>query len=224
MRRLVLLTLLLALVSCDGESSSDGSRFQRPEVEPVIGGGVEASPTGPGGISEPAATEPQADSSEPTDPGSRTPADVPTAAPDVTVGMVGDACDSVVDCNGASAVCLSLPGGYCAVEECADGGNACPDGSQCFAFQDGTSYCIETCTTSGECRQSEGYVCDQDGTCWPGPDAPATGGGTSPVGGPCETDSDCADPGSFCYPNMLNGSPTGFVNGYCLIDQCTADS
>lgn len=149
----------------------------------------------------------------------------------VDTGLVGDACIDATDCVGQSAVCLDLPGGYCSMEGC-DTGGTCPDGSLCYNFADAGTFCLKTCAGNGECREGDGYICDVDNTCWPGATGGNTGGdtggnttpGASPVGGPCETDADCADSSAMCYPAFLNGEATGFVNGYCLINGCTTGS
>lgn len=134
-------------------------------------------------------------------------------------GGVGAACTSVEDCSDPGAVCLDLTGGYCAIPDCAGTPDACPEGSACFLFGEEGSYCVDTCLSSDECREDEGYVCDADKTCWPGSTPPATTG-QSPIGGACSVDADCKDPGADCYPASVNGQPTGFLNGYCLINGC----
>lgn len=128
-------------------------------------------------------------------------------------GAVGEACETAADCLGPDATCMDLPGGYCAISGCSAG--TCPAGSVCFSFTDGGSFCLDSCSASSECRETEGYFCDSDNTCWSNGPAP------SPVGGPCETADDCADPGAICYADSLGGQPTGFIGGYCLIWECT---
>ncbi|MFT7622761.1 MAG: hypothetical protein ACI9WU_001936, partial [Myxococcota bacterium] len=59
-------------------------------------------------------------------------------------------------------------------------------------------------------------------TCWPGEPVGPTGNGV--VGDACDTDADCTDAGATCYPYIFNGDPTGFVNGYCIIFNCTDNS
>jgi len=133
---------------------------------------------------------------------------------------VGAACTAPSQCaGGARAMCLGLPGGYCTLGECDTQG--CPDGSSCWGIGDSGSVCIQDCTSPSQCRTGEGYVCDADDTCWFYDDTP---GGTSPVGGPCEVDEDCKDAGAFCYPEIYDGENTGFVGGYCMIPECTAQS
>ena len=82
---------------------------------------------------------------------------------------------------------------------------------------------LTTHLVAEECREDEGYVCDADKTCWPGEASPPTTG-TAPIGGACSVDADCKDPGADCYPASVNGNPTGFLNGYCLINGCTPGS
>jgi hypothetical protein len=81
---------------------------------------------------------------------------------------IGAACTSASSCNRAS--CLTdLPGGYCTQERCEIVG--CPSGSQCFNIGGTEEYyaCLKNCSASGQCRGSDGYVCDTDSTCWPAP-------------------------------------------------------
>jgi len=81
---------------------------------------------------------------------------------------IGNACNKPSDC--ANRSCLGLPGGYCSKAYCdtAD----CPGASTCFGFSAGESACLSDCGVDSECRTSEGYECDSDGTCWPGNNAP----------------------------------------------------
>ena len=230
MNRLLLPFILVAfialpLVACEAESTESNASSDPADLPardmPVVGGSASGGAPGgaPGDTGQPDA--PAADpSAEPT---SEQPS---PGQPDVLTpdGGIGAPCEGAIDCQGTGAVCLTLPGGYCALEGCAEAAEPCPDGSSCFSFQDGSSYCIQTCSGAGDCRQSEGYICDVDQTCWPGADIAANvgggGGGESPVGGACETDADCMDPGASCYPAVLNGAGTGFVDGYCLINDC----
>jgi hypothetical protein len=96
-------------------------------------------------------------------------------------GAVGDACTGPSDC--ASGSCnTDLPGGYCTVTSCSES-SPCPPDSECYQLGSGTTaptMCIKTCTSSSQCRQSAGYVCDEDDTCWPGTSTPSDGGTTTP--------------------------------------------
>lgn len=143
--------------------------------------------------------------------------------PDVPVtpggGAVGAPCVGDSDCAGVGAICLDLPGGYCAIGGCTAG--TCPAGSACYTFQSGDANCIQTCGGNGECRVGEGYICDTDGTCWPGEGTPT---GASPIGGPCAGAGDCADPGATCYGGGSGSSPTGFYDGYCMLFDCQVGS
>jgi hypothetical protein len=177
-------------------------------------------------------TAPDDDTSNPALPGDGgtipSPVDAGTAAdtatpptPPTGEGNVGDACASDGDCNGANAACLNLPNGYCTQASCGDVG--CPDGSACYQFEGDATYCIKQCTSNADCRADEGYECDADNTCWPTGDQPAPTG-ASPIGGPCASDADCKDQGATCYPENGQSGPTGFINGYCIKWNCTADS
>ena len=132
-------------------------------------------------------------------------------------GAVGDPCGQASDCNvGDNAACITdFPNGYCTVEGCVTG--SCPAGSECFEFQDGPSRCLKTCAVPSECRVEDGYTCDADFTCYPG----ETPIGTIPIGGACSVDTDCLDADAGCFPEFVDGEPTGFTNGYCTIVDCT---
>lgn len=76
---------------------------------------------------------------------------------------IGDPCGLDQDCE--SLMCLQLPGGYCTKPYCEFTG--CPAGSTCYAFEGGGTACLDDCSGSNECRESEGYTCDDYGSCWP---------------------------------------------------------
>ncbi|MBI5490038.1 MAG: hypothetical protein HY905_22080 [Deltaproteobacteria bacterium] len=92
---------------------------------------------------------------------------------------VGDSCISAASCpegGSGTAVCLTeWPGGYCAVDACAEHGHDCPDdpglggtattGGKCVLNP--TTFCLALCGSDGDCRP--GYVCA------PRPDAAAHG-------------------------------------------------
>ena len=136
----------------------------------------------------------------------------------VPTGGIGSACSANADC-GQGGTCLDLPGGYCSVANCSDA-SPCPSGASCWSLGDSGAYCLLDCQNQSECRGSDGYICDADNTCWQG----TSSGGSSPVGGPCDDDADCKDPGAFCYPAVFDGEPTGFFAGYCMIEDCTSNS
>ncbi|MBI5502784.1 MAG: hypothetical protein HY907_21240 [Deltaproteobacteria bacterium] len=124
------------------------------------------------------------------------------AAPDLAgdggAGRVGDPCTESADCpagGSGSAVCLTdWPGGYCAVEACADHGHDCPEdpglggtattGGKCVL--DPTQFCLALCASDGDCRP--GYVCS------PQPDA--AGHGTANVCVPSAPGGDAGMDGS----------------------------
>jgi len=135
-----------------------------------------------------------------------------------TLGSPGAACDTDEDCAGPNPTCLGLPSGYCAPDCSAV---TCPSGSVCFEFEDGAMGCLDGCAGDADCRRSEGYICDTDSTCWW---YEPTGSGDSAIGGPCKSDADCKDAGASCYEEGFDGNANGFVAGYCLIFDCTANS
>ena len=72
--------------------------------------------------------------------------------------LVGDACEDSTDC-GRSMFCeLSLPGGYCTLENC-DNKN-CPDDGVCIRFDEDVSWCMQPCESNGDCRDD--YTCVKD--------------------------------------------------------------
>ena len=87
--------------------------------------------------------------------------------------------------------------------------NPCPTGAGCVYTDQNqqNTTCLATCTDQSQCRT--GYVCIQQGFCLPGT---VGGGGTSPIGGACTGDPDCADTGSQCV--------TSLPDGYCTIFGC----
>lgn len=83
-------------------------------------------------------------------------------------GGVGTPCSTDLDCTfAADAECITVwNGGYCS-RTCDDG--YCGPGASCEQLEcDGPcNVCLMTCTGSSQCRQSEGFICDEYGTCFP---------------------------------------------------------
>ncbi|HVM95074.1 MAG TPA: hypothetical protein VMT89_01740 [Candidatus Acidoferrales bacterium] len=87
----------------------------------------------------------------------------PTPTPRPDLQPVGAACTLDTDCM--DAWCFTdLPGGYCTRLDCARLG--CPSASVCFDLADGDSACYRSCTSVAQCRGSEGYICDNENTCY----------------------------------------------------------
>jgi len=162
---------------------------------------------------------------------------------DNTCVQVGSPCGADDDCAslGQLAICKRTtspygdpyPGGYC-TKLC--GGSCpssnpvdclCPPSSACVTAPrthgENDTMCWKGCADNGECREGYGcYFLDRNNNgCWlaplPTPDAgpPALAG---EMGGPCVTDDDCRNPPNdgFCTPERRpNGSPTGYIGGYC---------
>lgn len=133
-----------------------------------------------------------------------------------SAGAPGDPCDDAADCAGTDPACLSLPGGYCAPDCSRDD---CPDGSVCYEFSDGDQRCLASCGGNADCRVGDEHICDTDSTCWW---YEGVTPGTSPIGGPCQSDTDCLDTGATCYPEGFDGNANGFLGGYCMIFDCTS--
>ncbi|MFZ9887655.1 MAG: hypothetical protein ACO3JL_09135, partial [Myxococcota bacterium] len=88
------------------------------------------------------------------------------------IGGIGAGCSASNDCDGELYCEQLFDGGYC-TRDCSLGAASCPAGSACFCLGDdgasGCAYriCLQECVSDGECRVSEGYVCDVDSTCYP---------------------------------------------------------
>jgi hypothetical protein len=139
-------------------------------------------------------------------------------------GQIGASCDVPQDCEDHPSECMELPGGYCVVKDCTEDefADSCPQGSVCHHFQDAQTFCLDRCESHDDCRQDEGYICESDGICWSADFS--SGNVLSAVGGPCASSADCLDPDASCYPESLQGKSTGFINGYCMIFGCSAQS
>ena len=69
--------------------------------------------------------------------------------------IAGDACEDASDCGGSMYCERSLPGGYCTVASCVN--RTCPGDGVCIRFDADTSYCMQPCATSKDCRAD--YTC-----------------------------------------------------------------
>lgn len=75
---------------------------------------------------------------------------------------IGDECETNFECDTQDgAVCdVSVPGGYCTVNDCVP--NGCPDSSVCVEFNEIDSYCMSVCLVDDDCRPE--HVCREVGT------------------------------------------------------------
>jgi hypothetical protein len=76
----------------------------------------------------------------------------------------GDSCSGFYECNRNSTCFLDsfqLPGGYCVTLGCTIGDNStcAPGGDGICIMADGDLLCVDDCTTTPDCRASEGYMC-----------------------------------------------------------------
>jgi hypothetical protein len=80
---------------------------------------------------------------------------------------IGEACTDDAECSGPNAQCLdSFPGaywstwpsGYCSRTGCTFGAT-CGPGAACSAHPGIGPRCFRTCTTSADCRTTDGYTC-----------------------------------------------------------------
>ena len=133
----------------------------------------------------------------------------------------GDSCSTFGDCA-PSSVCndnpFEAPGGYCVTVGCTPGNDAtcasagdgvCVDDD---LFDSNPAFCVDRCTSTGQCRTGDDYECVSIGI------------GTSVCTAPHQ------DPGSGCGSDGQCGADpwqclTGedFPNGYCSSDECTGD-
>ncbi|MEE2788392.1 MAG: hypothetical protein VX589_13700 [Myxococcota bacterium] len=112
--------------------------------------------------------------------------------PPANVLPLGSPCGDGVSC-GAGMVCISnLPGGYCS-KPC-QSSDECLNGT-CWDLGQDQKLCLASCGDSDDCRRAEGYICDDDRTCFPGEEPPP----------PCTPQS--CPPGTYCAES-----------GRCLID------
>ena len=72
--------------------------------------------------------------------------------------VVGDSCESALDCSDGLDCEVTMPDGYCTREGCDSLG--CPDEGICVLFDDHTSYCMKPCSEDADCRET--YVCVQE--------------------------------------------------------------
>ncbi len=102
-------------------------------------------------------------------------------------------------------------GAQCTPGTCANG---CCLGNRCVPV---TFQSNQTCGLSAQaCRPCDPNGGCVNGTCVGGPQ-PLDGGFPGGVGSPCSADPQCGNSGSmpFCFPEISQGQPTGFVGGYC---------
>jgi hypothetical protein len=89
---------------------------------------------------------------------------------------IGSKCNLSTDCSvtGGRVCDTSQTGGYCTVLNCVN--NSCPDHAVCVLFQasvpgcpyndyqspsrTGRSFCMEHCNDNSDCRQTDGYSCE----------------------------------------------------------------
>jgi hypothetical protein len=134
-------------------------------------------------------------------------------------GLVGDVCDSVLDCaGGQTGLCITeaqgFNAGYCSVQCVVDADCATGHCSAQFGV------CLDSCTMDSECR-TPGYLCDDADAdqvleCFPGST------GTGALGTACTDTSECAGRlDAFCLAEADNSA---FSGGYCLTSGCIVDA
>ncbi|MFL5318667.1 MAG: M12 family metallo-peptidase [Myxococcaceae bacterium] len=115
-----------------------------------------------------------------------------------TAGDFGSACSGDSDCT-TGACFKGFPDGYCS-QRCEN--QACPSGSYCSAFAEG-SFCLQTCSSSAfDCRS--GYHCadaSAGAVCYPD----------------CSKDSDCG-PGAACSSGECVGGSPGKIGDSCRLN------
>lgn len=71
---------------------------------------------------------------------------------------VGDTCEASTDCPSGVSCDTTAPEGYCLVPDCSRG--SCPNTSICVEFDRDISFCMESCESDSDCRDS--YACRRD--------------------------------------------------------------
>jgi hypothetical protein len=132
-------------IKATGDAGSDAGGDPTPEITVDVG------------------TEPT------TDPSAEPVPDINVDTPPTT-GAAGDACVEDHECTGVPGegrFCMNwielgggygvdFPNGYCSAE--CSGGEECGPGSDCVDFGY-LGLCFKNCSSDGECRGAEGYVC-----------------------------------------------------------------
>lgn len=134
-------------------------------------------------------------------------------------GAVGATCGDSVQCGGPSVCLDTMPGGYCAVLDCAVG--TCPMGSSCVKF-DGGWVCLDACATTEQCDGGPGAerqcakLKGPDGALMPVCVSGATG---KAVGEACQSGFECTS--GFC--EILGDGRCSQTNTPCFSEaDCTA--
>ena len=70
---------------------------------------------------------------------------------------IGDACINAAECPPGAVCDTTVPGGYCTEFECFDDGD-CDGEAICIDFEV-VSACMDPCSVNGDCRTSDGYMC-----------------------------------------------------------------
>jgi hypothetical protein len=144
---------------------------------------------------------------------------------------LGLPCEASADCGSSFCVeeartgsSVSWTAGTC-TQACSSSA-ACPPGSACVPFDDGTALCLGSCVQSGDCRA--GYVCSTAvSACLPdcrlgfscGTSLSCDAGsgacvpGTRVVGDPCTTNADCAS--GLCTLARSTSTGIAWSGGYC---------
>jgi hypothetical protein len=137
-------------------------------------------------------------------------------APSAT-NKIGTACASTVDCGSDSrSACNTAagdgyPGGYCFMEPCNDV-EVCPPGATCVAIGGESPGCYKSCAHDGDCRVSEGYVCQLFLTTQPKGFGPTD----HACAFTCTRDADCQTPLKCPNPAMAGVSkPNDPTYGKC---------
>ncbi len=134
-------------------------------------------------------------------------------------GPVGATCGDSVQCQGASVCLDTMPGGYCAVLDCAVG--TCPMGSSCVKF-DGGWVCLDACATSEQCDGGPGA--ERQCAKLKGPDGAlmsvcVSGATGKSVGEACQSGFECTS--GYC--EILGDGRCSQTNTPCFSEaDCTA--
>lgn len=156
--------------------------------------------------------------------------DTKTPSPVVAVGQ---ACSSHSSCESGLCIAEARDGknvswtdGLCS-RVCSTS-TPCSTDTVCVPFDDGTSYCLSSCSSAGECRTGYvcvasiqaclpdcrlGFDCGSNLTCDEATGACILASGSGAIGDGCTLNIDCAS--ALCAPQTKTSTGVGWTDGYC---------
>jgi hypothetical protein len=146
---------------------------------------------------------------------------------------LGEPCSQDSSC--ATGICIeesragngiAWTGGTCS--RACSASNACPNGSNCVQFDDGSGLCLPRCSATERCRSGyvcadavsaclpdcrEGFDCGSSLTCDRSSGNCVVPLGNQGIGGKCKLNTDCTS--SLCTPEQSANSNVQWKDGYC---------